>query len=366
MYESSVTMGDIIVRHVRPDDYERLFRLVKDILAESDAQKAPYFNEAFWRWQCLSPGFESVVTVAEDGGELVGSFHLVSREMFHPGGKGRMVLLHDLGVLEAYRRKGLFLRLAQCAVDHVTEQGWDMTYSLPNEKSYPGFIKHLQYRHVTVAPVYVRPLHPEVILAERLPFAPVWKFLGRTAMRFYDSLRPLDTRTEEMRISPVSRFSSEVDGVSRQFVARAGLGCTRDAEFLNWRFVDHPGVSYERWEIREDGTLLAYVITRRAELFNTEVLLFMDVACADEAEDALMTLISERLQDGREQGLALGVLMGLHPLFSRLGSLAFYTVPEGMNPRPMNFIVRPHSDTLGDEIFDPSRWCITLADLDIL
>lgn len=359
-------MDDITVRHVMPDDYERLFRLVKDILSESDAQKAPYFNEAFWRWQCLTPGFDSVVTVAEDGGELVGSFHLVSREMFSKGKKGRMVLLHDLGVLEAYRRKGLFLRLARCAIEHVKERGWDLTYSLPNEKSYPGFIKHLQYSHVTVAPVYVRPLHPEGILVERLPFAGIWKVLGRAAMQCHDVLRPLSKQAEGLKNSPVLRFSSEVDDVSRQFVARAGLGCTRDARYLNWRFADHPGVHYDSWEARRENRLLAYVITRRAELFGTGALLFMDMACADGADDALMALISERLQEARGQGLSLGVLMGLHPFFSRLRSLAFYTVPEGLNPRPMNFIVRPHADRLGGEIYDPSQWCITLADLDIL
>ena len=359
-------MNDISVRHITPDDHGPLFRLVKDILTESDAQKAPYFDEEFWRWQCLTPGFESVVTVAEDGGQLVGSFHLVSREMFFGEKKGRMVLLHDLGVLEAYRRKGLFLRLAQCAVEHVTEHGWDMTYSLPNEKSYPGFIKHLEYTHVTVAPVHIRPLHPEVILAERLPFAGIWKFLGRTAMGFYDSLRPLNKQAEDLAISPVPRFSSEVDGISRQFVARAGLGCTRDADFLNWRFVDHPGVDYDRWEIRRENKLLAYLVTREAKLFGVDVLLLMDMACEDDEDDALMVLISERLKAARDQGLALGVLMGLHPFFSQLRGLAFYTIPEGIHPHPMNFIVRPHADHLGEEIYDPSNWCITLADLDIL
>ncbi|MBW1773148.1 MAG: GNAT family N-acetyltransferase, partial [Deltaproteobacteria bacterium] len=361
MCDRPLTMNDISVRHITPDDYGPLFRLVKDILSESDAQKAPYFNEEFWRWQCLTPGFESVVTVAEEGDKLVGSFHLVSREMFLREKKGRMVLLHDLGVLEAYRRRGLFLRLAQCAVEHVTERGWDMTYSLPNEKSYPGFIKHLEYTHVTVSPVYIRPLHPEVILAERLPFAGIWKVLGRTAMGFYDSLRPLNKQAEDLTISPVPRFSSEVDDISRQFVARAGLGCTRDANFLNWRFVDHPGVDYDRWEIRRENKLLAYLVTRVAKLFGADVLLLMDMACEDDEDDALMVLISERLQAARDQGLALGVLMGLHPFFSQVRGLAFYTIPEGLNPRPMNFIVRPHVDHLGDEIYDPSNWCITLA-----
>lgn len=359
-------MNDISVRHVRPDDYAPLVKLVKRILSESGAQKAPYFNEEFWRWQCLTPGFESVVTVAEHRGELVGSFHLVSREMYLKGKKARMVLLHDLGVLEEYRRSGLFLRLAQCAVDHVTNHGWELTYSLPNKHSYPGFIKHLGYRHVTVAPVYVRPLQPGVLLAERLPFSGLWKVLGRTGTGAYDLLFPLSKPVPGLTIAPVERFTKELAALSMQFVAGAGLGCIRDEKFLNWRFVDHPGVDYARWAIGRQDRPLAYLITRRARLFGTEVLLLMDMACADGADNALLVLISERLRAARRDGLAMAVLMGLHPFFRRLQRPGFFTIPRRFTPRPMNFIVRSHVGGLGEEIYDPFHWCITFADLDIL
>jgi len=359
-------MTEIIVRPVRPEDQAPLIALVKRILLESDAQKAPYFNEAFWRWQCLTPGFESVVTVAEHRGELVGSFHLVSREMFFKGKRARMVLLHDLGVLKEYRRRGLFLRLARCAVEHVTRHGWELTYSLPNALSYPGFIKHLGYRHVTVAPVRVRPLQPGALLSERFPHSGFWNVMGRSAVALYDLPFPLRKPDPELPITPAKRFTEAVDALSRQFVARAGLGCTRDRRFLNWRFVDHPAVEYGRWTIGRRNQPLAYLVTRRARLFGTEVLLLMDMACADGAEDALLVLISERLGRARREGLAMAVLTGLHPFFPGLRRLGFMKIPEVLNPRPMNFIVRAHVQGLGQEIYDPTRWCISLADLDIL
>lgn len=359
-------MNEICVRHVTADDYAPLVKLVQRILSESGAQKTPYFNEEFWRWQCLTPGFESVVTVAEHKGELVGSFHLVSREMFLNGEKARMVLLHDLGVLKEYRRRGLFLRLARCAIEHVLDHGWELTYSLPNERSYPGFIKHLGYRHVTVAPVYIRPLQPGALLAERLPFSMPWKMLGRAATGVYDLFFPLGNPAPGLTIAPVERFTEDLAGLSRQFVAKAGLGCTRDEKFLNWRFVGHPGVDYDRWVAGRGDRPLAYLITRRARLFGTEALLLMDMACADGAEDALLVLISERLGPARRDGLAMAVFMGLHPFFSGLKKLGFFPIPQRLNPRPMNFIVRGHAQGLGEEIYDPSQWCITLADLDIL
>lgn len=361
-----------MVRTAQPEDYEALFALVARILNETGAQKAPIFSPDLWRWQCLTPGFETLVVVAQAGAQLVGSYHLVSRDMLYFGQPRKMVLLQDLGVLPDYRRHGVFMQMSDFAVQQAAARGWDITYSFPNHRSYPGFIHKQHYRHVEVVPVFVRPLNPGAMLAERLPVADLWRGLGRAVMLPYDVF----FGPSEVAAQPIKRFTADVDDLSRRFVMRAGMGCFRTAGFLNWRFLDKPTLppsantesrsEYTAWAAYDAGTLHAYLVTRRARMFGNDCVLLMDFGCADGADQRLRGLIAARLAAERAAGASMAVTMGLHPFFRSLGKLGFVTVPTRANPRPLNFIVRGHTERVRDDMNQAAYWFTTLADWDVL
>jgi predicted N-acetyltransferase YhbS len=355
-------MPEITIRGAEPADYEALFTFIQRILDETGAQKAPIFSPELWRWQCQTPGFDTLAVVAKDGAEVVGSYHLVSRDMWYFDQPRTMVLLQDLGVHPDYRRHGVFVQMSDYAVSEAAARGWDVTYSFPNHRSYPGFIKKQSYRHVDTVPVYVRPLDVGQILAERLPLRALWRMLGGTVMLPYDGM----FRWRAAEAIPIERFSGDVDALSRQFVKRAGMGCKRDAAFLNWRFLDKPTHEYHAWGRSQQNRLRAYLVTRRAHMFGANCLLLMDFGCADGADDDLRGLIAARLMAERREGMALAVTMGLHPFFGQLRRLGFIRVPNRLNPRPLNFIVRGHTHRVSDDIYDAKKWFTTLADWDVL
>jgi GNAT superfamily N-acetyltransferase len=348
----------IIIRKAEPGDEPQVVALLQQIFSETGAQKSAYFDGAFWRWQTFTPGFEALVAAALDGERIVGCFHLVSRAMYFYGQRRRMVSLQDLAVLPEYRRHRLFLRLAQYAIGQCETLNWDITYSLPNHRSYPGFIKHLAYTHVDTVPLYLRPLQPGNALADRFPLDRLWQVVGRAGMWPYN--RVFRHTPSPGHIEPIPRFTSEIDPLSYRFVGQAGIGCVRDAAFLNWRFTDHPAVSYESWGLRWEGDLAAYVVTRQARLFGMQALLLMDMA----GEPApLITLIEERLRSTRD--CAVAVTMGLHPFIKTLRRSGFVTVPNRLNPRLLNLIVRRHTQQVTDAVLDRKNWCLTLADWDV-
>ncbi len=359
-------MAEIVIRDARPDDYDRLIDFIRRILVETGAQKADIFGFDLWRWQCLTPGFETLVVVAEDGGQIVGCFHLVSKPMTVSGSPGRAALLQELAVLPDYRRRGVFMQMAEYARARVAELGWDVTYSMPNLRSYPGFVKHQGYRLLAWVPIRVRPLQVGRFLSDRLPLKRLWLLSGRLVSGLYDFIFPLRSPVAGEEIAPIDRFTSEVDPMAHSVVGQTGIGLVRDARFLNWRFLDKPTSEYRAWGLRRAGQLLAYVVTRQARLFNTDCLLLMDWGYLPGEEQALLALIAHRLRAGREDKAALAVTMGFHPFFRRMGRLGFVAAPERLNPHPIPLIAQRHTDRISDEVYNLSRWLITLADWDVL
>ena len=358
-------MADIVVRLMVPADQERLLAKVRNILSETGANKAPIFSKELWEWQCYSPEFETFVTIAEDGPDIVGWYHLVSRAMRVDGQPRVMVLLQDLGVLPEYRRHGLFNRIAQVSMDECTHRVWDITYSFPNHRSFPGLIKYQGYSHVGNAPLRVRPLAPGEMLAARLPVKGLWRLIGRAGMAIYDLLFPLRT-PHEVRVEEVTHFSEEVDAVSNEFLGRVRVGCMRSAAFLNWRYLAKPTHEYRAWGARRADALTAFLITRRASMFGTDCMVIMDLGCRDGAENDLLALIAARLGAERQAGAILAVTMGTHPFFSQLGRLGYVRIPDRINPRPLRFVARAHTDRVGDEITVMSNWLTTPGDWDVL
>jgi hypothetical protein len=67
------------------------------------------------------------------------------------------------------------------------------------------------------------------------------------------------------RIVEVDRFGPDVDELWERTRADYPVIFPRDAQFLNWRFVDCPEPSYRRFVAERDGRTVGYVVLRRAE-----------------------------------------------------------------------------------------------------
>ena len=360
-------MSNVVVRNVTPDDHETLVELAALIAAEVETADSGCSGLDDWRWKYLDPDFESLIIVAEDSGRLVGSYHLQSRPGRVHGKPRTLVAVQDLAVLREYRRQGLFGRLSSAGSEQLAERGWDFSYALPTRpESYLGFTKRLGYTEVKTVPVYVRPLKPGHVLAARLPLKPFWNVLGAPAGFAYDILFPLSRFADGIEIRVIERFSADVDSISEAFLGQVGIGCIRDAVFLNWRFVTNPDKICQCWGAYRGDQTVAYLVTRRRRLFGVELTLLMDMGCLANEEKTLLSLIAHRVKAAADEGVDAAVTLGLHPFFKRLRRLGFVHVPRRLSPRQMKFLLQPHTDRARDEAFNPDEWLLTLADWDVL
>jgi GNAT superfamily N-acetyltransferase len=69
----------------------------------------------------------------------------------------------------------------------------------------------------------------------------------------------------DVSVSEVDRFGEDVDRLWAETRSDYDAIFERDSVFLNWRFVDCPGLRYRRFVARREGRTVGYVVLRRSE-----------------------------------------------------------------------------------------------------
>lgn len=64
------------------------------------------------------------------------------------------------------------------------------------------------------------------------------------------------------RLENVAAFSSDIDAITLKTMAFKGYWCPHNAEFLNWRYLQHPLETYEAFVLYKDDKPVAYSVLR--------------------------------------------------------------------------------------------------------
>ena len=83
--------------------------------------------------------------------------------------------------------------------------------------------------------------------------------------RLRDFVKRSRRRPGRTSIVEVDRFGPEIDELWERTRGDYPVIFPRDAQFLNWRFVDCPEPRYRRFVARRGGRAVGYVVLRRAE-----------------------------------------------------------------------------------------------------
>ncbi len=353
------------VREATPGDRDRLLRAMGEILRETAGQKAAGFGPAFWEWQYARGERPALVVVADDGGTIVGYYHVLLCTVGYRGHPRAAAMVQDVATLPAYRGQGMFRALGAAALEGMRRRGVELIYTFPNARSLPSFVRDHAYTVAGLVPVWVAPLALGRLLAERLRLGVAGRVLGAIAEPIWRAFRARITLAPGDTVVRLTRADERVEAVAREFAVPVTSGLARTARYLDWRFAEKPGGEYALWGLERGGALVAYLVTRRTEMFSTSCLLLMDLGCRTGEEAALLRLVTARLDAGRTEGASLAVTMGLHPFFPQLAKTGFARVKERFNPRPFNLVCKALAADVEADLADPAGWLITLADWDV-
>lgn len=216
-------LEDVTIRDYRPGDGPRVIDLLNDVFVEGDPNYSPRTLEQWqWIYEQNPAGNEIVVAEAPDG-RIAGHYACIPYRIQIAGEPRTCGQGVDSMVRAEYRRglktEGLFLRVAKAYFDRYgVPENHAYGYGFPNQRAYRIGVRILKYS----------PVHTPVVTLGRNLFdksADTEVGLGADEAGSVVELERCDARVDRLW----SRISPEV-----------GMGTIRDAEFLNWRFLDCP------------------------------------------------------------------------------------------------------------------------------
>ncbi|HXF60137.1 MAG TPA: GNAT family N-acetyltransferase [Caldilineaceae bacterium] len=202
-------------------------------------------TEAFWQWKhVLNPfGRSSGLHAWDPAARQVVALRVLLRWRFVDSAGQTLCAARAVDTVThpAYRRQGIFRTLTTQAVEQLAQEGTDLIFNTPNQKSLPGYLS-LGWQPVLHAPLYLRPLRP-LRIARRLVGQ---RLLGQAA--------PTSEAAGAGNGSgPVAwtvfrrRFGDEIDRLTASWETarpRHGVRTARTPSYLDWRYGAHPQVEY--------------------------------------------------------------------------------------------------------------------------
>ncbi|WP_336035064.1 GNAT family N-acetyltransferase [Halobacterium yunchengense] len=249
---------DYTVRWFEPGDREAVLALYADTFGGG--------GDDWFDWKYLDNPRASHVPVLVAERDRDGAFAGARPQVpfrFRVGGDPVLGLrFGDTMVHPDHRRRGVFTRLTERALEHYAGMPTALCFNVPNDAARPGFLK-AGGEVVADLPSHYRVQDPGALAAATRDSAAAAGLsrLAAPAARGYLGARdrlaaaPEDVTVVRYRDVPVEPLASLYErGVP------AGVHADRDAAFLSWRY-GNPDWAYEAFVARAGGDPVAAVVT---------------------------------------------------------------------------------------------------------
>ncbi len=342
-------MPSLSYRPYQPEDAEGLCRLQADVFGTTRTPE-------YWHWKYrANPAGSDHTWVAEDtdAKRIVGMNGLVPIRI---GVSGEQVIAYqslDIAVLEEYRRHFVHFEIArrQGDGDCAFVFAFGETVTIKVSTALMGYVA------VGPTPRVVRPLS----LQAGVP--PRWRGVARLADPIFRVAGRVGGASPPrgVTIAAVRRFDERYDRFWNEEAKRHPLAVWRDADYLNWRYLDGPGQDYEAYGMERDGQVLGFSVLRQAEVDGRARGRILELVATEDDPALTRALLAHALRRFNEQRLEMAaawVLAG-DPRWAELKALGFRS-----RPRPgRQMVVRPVSNLVPAElIVRPEHWRISWGD----
>lgn len=333
------------------DDREQIIELMGKIYPGDMAARYS------WLYVANSHGEASTwIAIERASGEAVGCTSIFPRRVMVQGRERVGGIGGDCFIEPRVRRQGLATALHSVSFAQMRERGIDFMYGPPTPNNLGALVKagsHL----VTNYRRWVRPLTSRG--AYRAAFSRVptkgQAQLASIPIMVLDRLTKSDSKG--FTLEEVCGFGDEFNAMFERSVAGHAVVCSRDSEYLTWRYLEAPAHRQTPLAVRRKGELVGFVALERAGEFAA----IADVFSATDPKliDSILQLVIEYAQAA---GCSILETSGTQDsAFSRrLRRHGFI----GREERGFQVAVRD-DDPQGDVLVDAESWHFTEADQDM-
>ena len=252
-----------------------------------------------WNWKYLQnplASIDSEVIVAVDNGKIVGARPFLLAEMWLKSERVKVAQPCDTMVHPEHRRKGIFSRMNQYAIEHLRQKGYAFFYNFPGAMSRPGYLRQ-GWKIISTTDTLFRIVNPQKLISYKLKN----KFLGNSLGFIYDKLLNTGVKASPLsssfQIKVFDHLAEELKGID---ILRdnSAIDLVRSATYLRWRFDRHPEHSYKYVMAKKDGDLWGYAVTSMQKQPSSLVHgMIVDYLVKDEDITCIRALISQCLKE---------------------------------------------------------------------
>jgi GNAT superfamily N-acetyltransferase len=286
-------------------------------LAEAYGSKAPYKLGERWSWQFARNPFWHAsdgrvpVWIAVDDGRIVGQIAVqvgrlqVERRTLDAG------WIVDVMILPSHRGEGLGHRLHDGvasgmdvlvtltmapATRRIAERGGSI--EVGDVDQFTRWIRldaDTVRRYLLVRTVNHRRARVLVNLACALQAHRALPAFVNPLLRLRDAVKRVPQSASTVEITEVAAFGPDGDRLWAATSSDYPVAFVRDTMYLNWRFVDCPGLRYRKFVAKRDGATVGYVVLRLSEPVELSQGFIVDLYAARHDKATLTALVRHSL-----------------------------------------------------------------------
>jgi GNAT superfamily N-acetyltransferase len=307
-------------------------------------------HEEFAWWFDRNPAGEGIVSLAVDGGEVVGVAAMSFFTTLLEGAETLLAIPVNVATDARYRGRGVFSALEEANEAAAAASGSPLTVTFPNAKSHPIFVGRLGWIDLPRLRLWARPLR----LSGVVRYA-----LGREGER--EGMRESTDAPHHLHgleVRPIVRFTGDMDELGRRAAAGYGSHFTRNAAYFQWRYVESPR-DYRCFGAFRGDDLAGVAVVGHTYKHGVSAGFLADLVAAPEDGKAVRALVS-RAVDEVEGGADALVLLPPRDPSHRRALLRGGFAPTN---KKLRFIGKAlHDGVRIDESAD--AWHFTLGDFD--
>ena len=307
-------------------------------------------DEEFAWWFDRNPAGEGIVSLAVDGGEVVGVAAMSFFRTALDGDVTRLAIPVNVATDPRYRGQGVFSTLEQENERAAAEAGSPLTVTFPNGASHPIFVTRLGWIDLPRLRLWARPLRLGAVARY---------LLGRPGEQ--GGLRAPEvapTGSNGLEVRPVERFGPDFDALGASAGAGYGNHFVRDAEYFNWRYLDSPR-DYRCFGAYGNGELTGVAVVGHTFKHGVSAGFLADLVVAPGDSSSTRAVLRRSLDEVRGGADAL-VLLPPRDAATRRALLASGFAPTN---KKLRFIGKTlHEDAY--LVASRDAWHFTLGDFD--
>lgn len=334
-------------------DKDKILSLMKTVFGENEYSTKDYFN---WIYE-KNPQGNPIIVFARDEKKdsIVGIETIIPMNLWLNKKLIKSALSCNSAVHPDYRNKGMFGMLIDEIQKLAKDEKFRCIYGIPNRNSHHAFVNR-GFSEIGRLKIYGKPFK-------------ISKYFGNHSI-----LKPLDylikKGKDQTKLEPFKEeFDITYDHLFSKKIINDKIIFSKNKDFLNWRYKQHPTRKYETFRYSEKNELLAYIILKKTIFKNKQVVVILDFIIHPNVTEykEIIKFIFSALNNYNENCVAVisTVNTGFreHEILKKVG---FISIPEIFKPEPFYFITSILGLFEGHEkfkIFD--NWFLSFGDYDV-